>query len=452
MSSTVVYTGLGKLTLDNSQMAAIKFLVILLLPIFGGIFHTACYLLVAAWCLLGVRRSLEGLTLLWLLTYLNPGIYSLSSLEGFLRWLPLFASAFTVMRVGFFTRDYNIPRAVVWLIVYTIGIMVMAFISSRLPLVSLFKVLSFCIGVMTILMGFQIESDNNKYWEAWFTTLLQTLLLVSLPLIVLEWGYTRNGTGFQGILNHPQAFGPVIALLLSWFFANRVSKDNQSLWFWFIMAVGSISIIASESRAALLVFGGGVIISGFVSVFKNKKIIESINIKVAAVLVPIVGAIMIAGIIYSGSIIDATSEFVFKRNSITVEQAFEKSRGFLITQSMGNFYKNPILGIGFGVPSLPSEVYITRDPLFGLPIGAPIEKGFLYSAILEETGLVGGLLFLTFMASFFVPILSKNIVFPSLVIFIGVLLFNIAEAALLSIGGNGLIMWLLLGYARISNG
>lgn len=40
--------------------------------------------------------------------------------------------------------------------------------------------------------------------------------LLSLPLLVHPLGYLRNGTGFQVILNHPQVFGPTMALLCAW--------------------------------------------------------------------------------------------------------------------------------------------------------------------------------------------------------------------------------------------
>ena len=53
----------------------------------------------------------------------------------------------------------------------------------------------------------------------WFTTVQAVVIASSLPLILSSAGYFTNGVGFQGILNHPQAFGvylaPVTALLVA---------------------------------------------------------------------------------------------------------------------------------------------------------------------------------------------------------------------------------------------
>ena len=451
MNTTVLYTGLGKISFDTSRMALLKILGILILPVFGGIFHTACYLVVTAWCLLSVRRALEGLILLWLLTFLNPGIYSLSSLEGALRWLPLFASTFTMLRIVVFSREFKIPRTVGWLTVYALGVMILAIIGSRVPLVSIFKVMSFYIGSATILIGFQVQKEKFRYWESWFKTLLKAILLLSLPLIIMDWGYTRNGTGFQGVLNHPQTFGPVIGLLLSWFFANGISNKNHTVWSWFILGIGVISIIATESRTALLVFIGGIGIAGFFSLYRDQRILRWLNLKKLAVVIPLIGIGILVGIANSSTIIGAVQDFVLKRNdNVSLEQSFQKSRGFLIDQSMQNFTEHPVVGIGFGISSVPSEeMSISRDPVFGLPIGASVEKGFLPSAILEETGILGMALFVILLGSVLRPIIAKKVWFPSLVLITGALLMNLGEATLLSMGGNGLLLWLLIGFASI---
>jgi hypothetical protein len=329
--------------------------------------------------------------------------------------------------------------------------MILAIIGSRVPLVSIFKVMSFYIGSATILIGFQVQKEKFRYWESWFKTLLKAILLLSLPLIIMDWGYTRNGTGFQGVLNHPQTFGPVIGLLLSWFFANGISNKNHTVWSWFILGIGVISIIATESRTALLVFIGGIGIAGFFSLYRDQRILRWLNLKKLAVVIPLIGIGILVGIANSSTIIGAVQDFVLKRNdNVSLEQSFQKSRGFLIDQSMQNFTEHPVVGIGFGISSVPSEeMSISRDPVFGLPIGASVEKGFLPSAILEETGILGMALFVILLGSVLRPIIAKKVWFPSLVLITGALLMNLGEATLLSMGGNGLLLWLLIGFASI---
>lgn len=70
------------------------------------------------------------------------------------------------------------------------------------------------------------------------------------------------------------------------------------------------------------------------------------------------------------------------------------SRGFLIARMFSNIEEHPFVGIGFGVSSTPEEMNITYDPIFGAPLSAPVEKGVLPVAIIEEFGFfLGGSIF-----------------------------------------------------------
>ncbi len=72
-------------------------------------------------------------------------------------------------------------------------------------------------------------------------------------------------------------------------------------------------------------------------------------------------------------------------------EAYDLSRGSLIDEMWQNITEHPLAGIGFGIGSDPSEMEIERDPVFRLPIGAPIEKGVLPIAVVEELGIIGAL-------------------------------------------------------------
>ncbi len=86
---------------------------------------------------------------------------------------------------------------------------------------------------------------------------------------------------------------------------------------------------------------------------------------------------------------------------------------------------------------------VTREPVFGLPVGASIEKGNMYSAILEEIGFAGFLLF----AGLLVVLLNsicRSGQLEMVWLFFCALLVNIGEAVLFSPNGIGLLVWMLV--------
>src|SRR5690606_11413311 len=80
--------------------------------------------------------------------------------------------------------------------------------------VSVLKAVSWTLAMATLIAAWRGLNDEERIALADRVFRgLTLLMIVSLPLLVLPVGYLRNGTGFQGVLNHPQAFGPTMALL-----------------------------------------------------------------------------------------------------------------------------------------------------------------------------------------------------------------------------------------------
>ena len=131
--------------------------------------------------------------------------------------------------------------------------------------------------------------------------------------------------------------------------------------------------------------------------------------------------------------------------------------------SYESFLDHPWIGIGFGQPT--PEIYtkkfefiysgygystqdwIIRDPIFGLPISAPVEKSVLITAILEEIGIVGTILYTIFYLKW-----SKLIILRSQSIFNVLLFFIIFSISLFEFVwfsiGSSMFLWLWLGYVN----
>jgi hypothetical protein len=114
-------------------------------------------------------------------------------------------------------------------------------------------------------------------------------------------------------------------------------------------------------------------------------------------------------------------------------EAYEISRGRLFESMIQNIRENPFFGIGFGIASDIQSMEIVYDPIFNLPIQAPVEKGVMFVAIIEEVGVIGFFLFCLWLKM----IISQAIHNGAIYIFVIMLIFllNLAEATLFSPGG-----------------
>ena len=156
------------------------------------------------------------------------------------------------------------------------------------------------------------------------------------------------------------------------------------------------------------------------------------------------------GALATGHLRGTVAKFAFKRaEARDVSGAFLESRGGGALSQWQNFVDQPWLGHGFGVYAhgSPSSSVIEA---FGIPISAPIEKGFVFTAVLEETGVLGGLLFFT-MLFMLARAVWKNEDLRWVALFASCIAVNIGECILLAPGGIGLLDWLLIGMAISSS-
>src|SRR5262249_33043058 len=86
------------------------------------------------------------------------------------------------------------------------------------------------------------------------------------------------------------------------------------------------------------------------------------------------------------------------------------------------------------------------DKVTGLPLSAPVEKGFLPTAVLEETGIFGAIFFALFLFSAMRLVVRRGDIVLAW-IFFTCLFVNVGEMIFFSAGGLGLYIWLLMGWA-----
>ena len=300
--------------------------------------------------------------------------------------------------------------------------------------------------MVVILLAFDLERNQVTFWEEWFMSLLVTVSCGSALLLFSPIGFLRNGEGFQGLLNHPQTLGVFLAPMVSWLAARILGGGARRLLEIPLVIGGGCFLFLTESRGAVLALVLGLAVA-LVPRLKPKKTMKRVAFSRVAVVVSVAMLSSVLVIMEWKNISDETSKFMRKRSSAgTVLELAEASRGDLTRQSWSNFLENPLLGIGFGIPSAPSSLRIDESGVLGIPTGAAIEKGVLPIAVLEETGLFGAAFLVAFAACLVMPVLRSNHA-PAVAICITAFAVNLGEAVLFSFGGNGLYIWLMIGFS-----
>jgi hypothetical protein len=393
----------------------------------------------AVYALKGPKQTIEAFTLLAFLLIIGGVDVSMG------RWLVLFAGCGRMIWDSI-AGDEPVPPVLTPLLLFSVAVLVFAPLVSYLPVVSMFKAFSFAVGVGTVLVAFYRTGHLRHYWLCWFYTLAIFILFGSVLAYLAGTGYGRNGVGFQGILGHPQTYGPVMAPLTALFTGLLLFERNRS---WLIVAgavLGWLGMFASLSRTSLLAVILSFCIVAVVALFKEtwRPSITGLLLRPVTLLIAFVLVFFVA--FQWTEVQQGAVEFLLKDDNIdgSVAGALEASRGGLIERSMENFRTAPITGIGFGVPSDPG---LTRIEIgaFGLPVGASVEKGFMPSAVLEETGVIGAALVIILLAMLLWPVVARG----SITLFwmvLSCLLINLGEMVFFSVGGMGFLLWIFTAF------
>ncbi len=448
MSNKVFGTSL----LNKNNVFVVFVLVVFVFRIASTPTANASYLLIAAFAMLGRAQAIQALALSWLFTMISSGIAAEATLGSVGRYVVIAAAATSVFYRSIMIVNRT-PIKLITLATLLLGLFFVAhsLLFSSIVDVSVFKALSWLLVMMTLISAWSgLNEVDRKVLESQIFGGLILVMLVSLPLLGLELGYLRNGRGFQGILNHPQAFGPTMALLGAWAASQLFAQKKPSWRIVALVVACFVLVVLSQARTAGLALILGVGIAVILAPSLSGYSIRSVLPGLRSMRVHLVLAIVVAGTIISGPQLSAfITDYIVKGGHATsLVDAYDLSRGRLMQQMWNNINDDAILGIGFGIASNPAEMVVDRDPVLGLPISASIEKGVLPLAVLEEVGIIG------FAAvAVWVWLLmrrsSRGGVAP-LAVALTALLLNMGESTLFSPGGLGLLSLILLGWAFAS--
>jgi len=406
------------------------------------------YFVLALYAFFGRKEAIQALAMCWLITMLSSGIAPAASLGAVGRYAIIFSAAASVFLL-YRSSQYQFFQKKIVLLTLALGIffLVHSLLFSAMPDVSILKAISWTVTAVTLFTAWGgLSADQSDQLIRQLFTGLTLVMLVSLPFIAMPLGYLRNGHGFQGILNHPQALGPTMSLLGVWVVLGMLTLSRPP-WKIVLTAGACLALILmSEARTAGFAMVGGIISSIVVTVLLSRKSVIKLfpGIRSTRVLLVVFFSVFMA-IAFAPKLVDRLDVYVSKRaGAESVIEAYDRSRGKLIDRMWGNIEKYPMIGIGFGVASNPSEMQVTRDPIFNLPVGASIEKGVLPLAVVEEVGVFGFLVVLLWGTSVLRVALEKG---GAAVGLLGtIILLNFGESTLFSVGGMGMLSLILLGW------
>ena len=413
------------------------------------------FLVLAAYALIGRAQAVQALALSWLFSMINPGIAAEATAGSVGRYAVLLAAAASVfLRSWRFRNRIKVRPATLATLLLGLFFVVHSWFFSPMVDVSVLKAVSWALAMGTLIAAWAgLSADERETVAQFIFGGLVVVMLVSLPLLPLPVGYLRNGTGFQGVLNHPQAFGPTMALLGAWAAGHLLGVKRPP---WLMVALAGtclVLVVLSETRTAglALIFGVGIaiLLTPRLAGLPVRVALPGLRSKRTLSVV----ALALAGVVVAGAQLESVvTNFIAKSgraDATTLLDAYEGSRGKKIDEMWANITTKPLQGVGFGIASDPLEMDVERDPILGLPVSAAVEKGVLPVAVLEEVGLVGFL-----AVALWVFMLMRRSARGGLVpVTVGLtaLLMNMGEATLFSPGGMGLLSLILLGWAFASS-
>lgn len=392
--------------------------------------------------LFGIRQAMQGFALAAFIKYLNPAIYHFPGEVGIVAWLTLILGGFRILAKTGFRRFHDLLPLLAFV---AVAMVLSVAQDNESQAVSAIKLIVFAYVTSAVIAGvLALNQEDISRMTVWMFSLMAAIVLLSVctfPFPAIA--YALNGTGFQGILNHPQSFGPLLAPLACWSIASAIFS-GRSVVKGLSIGGGLIGLMfLSEARTAIVASLLSLTVTLFVVIFRQKAFS---GFRFGRAITIIIGAVVAFAttVLLSAGVREKLLGFIFKHNSKTVEAALATRAGGIASQ-WENFLNSPLIGYGFGVyPGGRFRAEVTE--FWGIPISAPVEKGFLPTAVLEETGIIGAVA-LIFLLGYMTRLAMKYRDAAWIALFFACITVNVGEMVFFSVGGIGLIYWLWIGLA-----
>lgn len=254
-----------------------------------------------------------------------------------------------------------------------------------------------------------------------------------------------EGGLFKGMSIHSQCLGPSISMLAVVLLADLLfSIRKWDKLYLLLLCCTPIIVFRTGSRTAM-----GTLLAGLFFVFLLFVNARGMG---ARWKTRATSALMILGIV-GGCFLLATPQmrekvvsFIYKSGGNTVSEEYQtvenlvSSRQGLMDNAMANFRESPWIGNGFQV----SKEFAYREIVsWKQVLSAPIEKGVWVTAVLEEGGVFGMVLFAIFLLVAILGLLARQAVTGAAALFVFII-SNFGEFTFFSMSYTGGLMWAMV--------
>lgn len=452
----------SRFTLKNIILNGLLISVLFFLNAAGTPGSALCYAVLFWMAWRSTEGAIKAVSLSSIIIVANPFLIDINMVHTYLRF-PLIA----VGGARIFLEAYRrAPRAffqahLVGLLVFGLVALICAFINQYFFMISFLKLGVFIYGAYAIMLATDMQRFSGSDLTVWFAAMVLFYIGGNAIAYVAGVGYTFRGRlldegmglGFAGMSNHPQTQGPLSAISFVYALCIFLYTPYRMRWLMILTApVLLVYCYMSAARTglfALMIAVGIILVLTFLFSGGPRRVRLNVSVPQLVVLLVFgVCGLVIVEILSGGAITQKFTDFALKTirgggspfgDELTFARIFQ-SRMPVIEASLRAFEQSPWTGIGFG--TMLDARWAAQASIFT----APTEKGFLPTAILEETGIFGTLAFIVFLVLFYTHFWKmRNIV--ALAVMSCFLLLNLGEMMFFALGGMGLYCWSILGAA-----
>jgi hypothetical protein len=352
------------------------------------------------------------------------------------------------------------PTKIYWRLINYWGLLTGALVINSLfvsavPSISTFKSISFSLGVLCVIRLAMLTSDQNTEMLLFVSEMGTAVVILSIPLLPLDIGWALfSGAYFNGIFDHPQALGIFLVMTgaASFVVAFKLPHLQRELIICGLVQWSLIYFTHCRTALVAVLLGGIVyIIEVFIRGGKSSRMRF---VSVFSIVISVIG-ITLALMLFP-NLRESVAMFIRKGNVESFTSTEERiaalstgTRGAQITNDFDIIAEHPLLGYGFGV-SPGSEGYLDPNTvqLWGVPLSAPIEQGFLPLATIAQIGVVGSLFILAFLFSMYRSARRSSAEDAGL--FVAVIGVNFGEMIFFSFGSMGGLVWVMLVFLAVN--
>ena len=407
------------------------------------------------------------------LMLLNPGFigFANSSYNFFRIILTILGFFIVFFKYKKTNKNFNIVFKINTYFCLSLLFITFLHINNELFFLSFLKLLLFYFGSSFSILIFELIK-NQKVIMSWMFALFINTLFFSIVIYLFYpgIGYLSNTNHFRGIFIHPNKIGFFLLPFFILTIANLISnRKKNSLYDFILLTILIFIFLFSGARGIIASFLIGTMITFIVAIFNNKyrNQLKYISSNLLSFWPVLIFFILITTFIIGKNPLQFINDFILKGldTDLSITQVFLKSRGWKMMISYESFLDHPWIGIGFGQPTpdiytkkydflytglsewKDTKSWITRDPIFGLPISAPVEKGVFITAILEEIGIIGTILYTIFYLKWSKLIILRSQSIFNVLLFFTIFSISFFEFVWFSIGSS-MFLWLWLGYVN----